>query len=103
VTDFGAFVELTAGVEGLIHISELSHERVRTVGDVVKEGEPVRVKVLSVDEDRRRISLSLKQVAEMPDYTGPEQAAVEEPAQPPKKRKKELKGGLDHSSFSLFG
>lgn len=103
VADFGAFVELTAGVEGLIHISELSHERVRSVGDVVKEGDPVRVKVISVDEDRRRISLSLKQVAEMPDYTGPEPAATEEPAQPAKKRKKALKGGLDHGSFSLFG
>jgi len=81
----------------------LSHERVRSVGDVLKEGDPVRVKVLSVDEDRRRISLSLKQAVDMPDYTGPEHAAAEEPTQPAKKRKKALKGGLDHGSFRLLG
>jgi len=59
-TEFGAFVELSPGVEGLIHISELSRERVRKVSDVVKEGEVVNVRVVSIDQDRRRIGLSLK-------------------------------------------
>jgi len=60
VADFGAFVELSPGVEGLIHISELSRERVRKVSDVVQEGEVVTVRVVSIDHDRRRIGLSLK-------------------------------------------
>jgi ribosomal protein S1 len=91
--DFGAFVELTPGVEGLIHISELSETRVRQVSDVAKPGQAVRVKVLEVDEDRRRISLSLKE-AVAADYAAPADA---EPAasRPEKKRKKTLKGGLD--------
>ncbi len=60
---FGAFVELSPGVEGLIHISELSHERVHKVSSVVKPGELVKVKVVAVDHDNRRIGLSLKQMA----------------------------------------
>jgi ribosomal protein S1 len=60
----------------------------------VREGQAVQAKVLSVDEDERRISLSIKQLATMPDYTGPvaQEAAV---APTPRKRKKPLKGGLD--------
>jgi len=57
---FGAFVELSPGVEGLIHISELSHERVQRVSSVVKPDEVVTVKVLSIDAGQRRIGLSLK-------------------------------------------
>jgi len=96
VTDFGAFVELTPGVEGLIHISELSNTRVTRVTDVVKEGETVQAKVLNVDEDQRRISLSIKQLATVPEYTGPTEAASEpEKPKKSKKRKKPLKGGLD--------
>jgi small subunit ribosomal protein S1 len=66
ITDFGAFVELAPGVEGLIHISQLSHERVPNVGHVVKKGEVIQVKVLSVDSDRQRISLSMKAMTEAP-------------------------------------
>jgi small subunit ribosomal protein S1 len=58
--DFGAFVELAPGVEGLIHISELSHERVQKVSQVVKPDEVVNVTVLSIDPSKRRIALSLK-------------------------------------------
>jgi len=93
-TEFGAFVELTPGVESLIHISELSDGRVRAVTDVVREGETVQAKVLSVDEDQRRIALSVKQLAAMPGYTG-SGSAEDQPARPKKKRKKPLKGGLD--------
>jgi len=93
LAEFGAFVEITAGVEGLVHISEISHERIRSVGDAVQAGQSVQAKVLEVDEDRRRISLSIKQLTTMAEYTGP--AAVEEPAKPQPKRKKPLKGGLD--------
>jgi len=60
--DFGAFVELAPGIEGLIHISELSTERVRRVRDVVTEGQHVEVQVMAVDTDKKRIGLSLKTI-----------------------------------------
>lgn len=63
VADFGAFVELTPGVEGLIHISELATGRVRRVRDVVEEGQSVIVEILSTDPTTRRIALSLKKIA----------------------------------------
>ncbi|WP_175615081.1 30S ribosomal protein S1 [Piscibacillus halophilus] len=59
LTNFGAFVDL-GGVDGLIHISQLSHDHVEKAEDIVKEGEKVKVKVLSVDLDNERIALSLK-------------------------------------------
>jgi ribosomal protein S1 len=55
---FGAFVELAPGVEGLVHISQLSAERVHSAGQVVKVDELITVKVLDIDPQRRRISLS---------------------------------------------
>jgi small subunit ribosomal protein S1 len=86
-TDFGAFVQLDEGVEGLVHISELSPNRVRAVTDVVKQGDVVECKVLGVDPGKRRISLSVKQAQEAP----PAEAAAPPPR---KKRDKPLRGGL---------
>ncbi|MBB72894.1 MAG: hypothetical protein CMJ75_00125 [Planctomycetaceae bacterium] len=60
VAAFGAFVRLAPGIEGLIHISELAHQRVAHVHSVVQDGQQVEVKVLSVDRDSQRIGLSLK-------------------------------------------
>ena len=60
ITDFGAFVDI-GGVDGLVHISQLSHEHVEKPSDVVQEGQKVEVKVLSVDRDNERISLSIKE------------------------------------------
>lgn len=60
LTDFGAFVEV-GGVDGLVHISQLAHHRVEKPSDVVTEGETVKVKVLSIDADSERISLSVKE------------------------------------------
>ncbi len=91
VADFGAFVELVPGVEGLIHISELSDRRVKACGDVVQVGQELEARVLGVDVENRRISLSLKQV-DVPAASN-EKAASEPPKQP-KKRKKPLRGGL---------
>ncbi|MCI1856998.1 MAG: 30S ribosomal protein S1 [Sporolactobacillus sp.] len=59
LTDFGAFVDI-GGVDGLVHISQLAHYHVETPSDVVSEGEKVKVKVLSVDPESERISLSIK-------------------------------------------
>ena len=56
VVDFGAFVDLGDGVEGLVHISELSDKRVKSVSDVLSEGEEVLVKVISIDGNKIRLS-----------------------------------------------
>jgi len=63
IMNFGAFVSLTPGRDGLVHISQLSHERVENVTDVVKEGDMVKVKVLEVDK-QGRIRLSMKEAVE---------------------------------------
>lgn len=60
LTDFGVFVDI-GGVDGLVHISQLAHYRVETPSEVVSEGDQVKVKVLSVDRDNERISLSIKE------------------------------------------
>jgi ribosomal protein S1 len=69
ITDFGAFVELGGGVQGLVHVSELSRSRVAHPSDVVSEGEEIQVKVLKIDEKARRISLSRKALQPDP-WTG---------------------------------
>jgi small subunit ribosomal protein S1 len=66
-TDFGAFVELEQGLEGLIHISELDHRRIHRVTDVVQQGQEVEAQVLSIDLERKRIALSLKSLRAKPD------------------------------------
>ena len=60
ITKFGAFVRILPGVDGLVHISEISNERVEKVSDVLKVGDEVKVKLLDVDFDKKRISLSMK-------------------------------------------
>ena len=60
ITKFGAFVRILPGIDGLVHISEISNERVNKVSDVLKVGDEVRVKLTAVDFDRKRISLSMK-------------------------------------------
>lgn len=66
VVDFGAFVKLEDGIEGLVHISELSHKHVAKAEDVVKSGDQVEVKVISVDPEARRIGLSIKELEPKP-------------------------------------
>jgi len=64
--DFGAFVEIAPGTDGMVHISELAHGFVKQVGDIVKVGDSVRVKVINVD-DNGRIKLSMKALIEKPE------------------------------------
>jgi small subunit ribosomal protein S1 len=93
--EFGAFVEVERGVEGLVHISELSDQRVRQVSDVVKPGDTVQVRVLDVDADNRRLSLSIKRSKE-PAAPEPSAAtASATAAAQKKKRQRPLRGGLD--------
>lgn len=96
IAEFGAFVKIATGVEGLVHVSELAHHRVSSVGNVVSEGQEVDVKVLSIDTDQQRISLSLKgaQAAPAP-KEGATDESVDEPAPAPilPKHRGPLKGG----------
>jgi small subunit ribosomal protein S1 len=66
IRDFGAFVDLGAGVQGLIHVSEMSWSRVSTPSEIVNPGEEITVKVLGVDEEKKKISLGLKQLSDDP-------------------------------------
>ena len=96
--EFGAFVALEPGVEGLVHISELSHKRVWRASDVVKEGDEVDVLVLAVDAEAQRISLSMKALAAPPEPTKKEKEQAESAGVPvPSKRRgpeRPLQGGL---------
>ena len=74
--EFGAFVELEPGVEGLVHISELSHKRVWRASDVVHEGDEIEVLVLSVDAEAQRISLSMQALSK-PEPTKQEKEEAE--------------------------
>jgi small subunit ribosomal protein S1 len=93
--DFGAFVELEPGIEGLIHISELAHQRVRRVADVVQTGQNVLVKILRIDPAQRKISLSLKEAAAKEEPAAPPEEAKEPAAtKPPRPRTTPLRGGI---------
>ncbi len=69
--EFGAFVELAPGIEGLVHISEISHDRIPTPDAVLRRDEVVTCKILSIDHERRRISLSIKALTDAPVRTAP--------------------------------
>jgi small subunit ribosomal protein S1 len=72
LVNFGAFVRVRDGLEGLIHISELSHQRVAHPGDIVHEGQTLKLKIISLDSERHRLGLSLKQAEEPPARPAPE-------------------------------
>ena len=100
VMDFGAFVKLEPGIEGLVHISELAHGRVHRTGDIVAEGQQLEVKVLAVDRENQRISLSLRALLPPPKKQDEEAVADEDlppppdAPKPPPRKHKQLKGGL---------
>lgn len=106
--EFGAFVALEPGVEGLVHISELSHKRVWRTTDVVTEGQEVEVLVLSCDAEAQRISLSMKALLPPPKpkaAEGEEESPAAEPEPQPAPAKprssgpqKPLRGGLGRGS-----
>ena len=85
LVNFGAFVRVREGLEGLIHISELSHQRVAHPGDVVHEGQVLKLKIISLDSERHRLGLSLKQAEEAPVRTMPEPGVA--PAAPAGERR----------------
>jgi len=77
LVSFGAFVEVLPGIEGLVHISQISNKHINTPHEVLKEGQTVQVKVLDVNTDEKRISLSIKELEEQEevvDYELPEES-----------------------------
>ena len=84
VVTFGAFVEIMPGVEGLVHISELAQHHVENPREIVSQGDVVNVKIIEVDADRRRLSLSLKRVEEADDVQPRADGQPLETPQPPR-------------------
>jgi small subunit ribosomal protein S1 len=109
IAQFGAFVRLEPGVEGLVHVSEIATRHIRSVADAVKEGEEVECRVLAVDPDEQRMSLSIKALSPSAgERTGQdEESATAEPEPAPPARKSHsgpLKGGLGgRSAGERFG
>ncbi|MEM1097219.1 MAG: S1 RNA-binding domain-containing protein [Planctomycetota bacterium] len=97
-TDFGAFVEIAPGVEGMVHISELADRRIGQVTDIVKVGDTKTFRIKGIDSDKRKISLSLKEPGQGGSGGGRrgEEAYVPKPAKP-KIPKDKLKSGLGKS------
>src|SRR5207247_7521574 len=100
LTNFGVFVELEPGLEGLLHISELADHKVESPEEVVKVGDEIEVKVLRVDPGERKIGLSRKQLGKE-DEDG-EGAPEEAPPTGGKQRERELRGGTGSSSQQLI-
>jgi small subunit ribosomal protein S1 len=101
--DFGAFVELEPGIEGLVHVSELANKRTWRVTDVVKPGQKVSVMILNIDPEQQRISLSLKAAipVETPKVEEEEEEVETEPVKPPRPRTTPLRGGVGEATFKL--
>jgi small subunit ribosomal protein S1 len=100
LTNFGVFVELEPGLEGLLHISELADHKVESPEEVVKVGDEIEVKILRVDAADRKIGLSRKRL-----HGGPEEEPTEAPpagAAPAKPRERELRGGTGSGTGQLI-
>ena len=79
IKEYGAFVELEPGLDGLVHISEVAHKRVGNIGEELEVGQTVSAKILEIDKDRKRISLSIRETVEAPaEEEAPVEAADEE-------------------------
>jgi small subunit ribosomal protein S1 len=102
IVNFGAFVRVRDGLEGLIHISELSHQRVAHPGDVVHEGQSLKLKVISLDSERHRLGLSLKQAEEAPQRPARERRARPERGYDASQAIQEPEGGIDNTLAAAF-
>src|SRR5207247_1122728 len=113
LVNFGAFVRVRDGLEGLIHISELSHQRVAHPGDVVHEGQALKLKIISLDSERHRLGLSLKQAEEAPARPTPPEPTARAERKPRGDRERERgysmadavqepEGGIDNTLAAAF-
>ena len=100
--DFGAFVELEPGIEGLIHISELSPSRVRRVSDIIKPEQEVEVRVLKIEPEAKKMALTLKPLPNVEPEVE-EDDEDDTPPAPKPERKVPLKGGLGDRESNPFG
>ncbi|WP_320171993.1 30S ribosomal protein S1 [Maridesulfovibrio sp.] len=73
ITDFGLFVEVEEGIEGLVHVSEISHKKIKNPSEMFKEGVTIQAKVIHVSADERRLGLSIKQLKEEEDKRKPKE------------------------------
>ena len=108
LTDFGAFVEVLPGIDGLVHISQISHKRVENPKDVLKVGQEVTVKVLEVNAADERVSLSIKALEERPaqEEGQNEEKRAPRPRRPKRQEKRDFELPETQTGFSmadLFG
>ena len=106
LTDFGAFVEVLPGIDGLVHISQISHKRVENPKDVLSVGQEVKVKVLDVNADAERVSLSIKALEERPAQAENEEKRQSRPRRPKREAKRDYELPETQTGFSmadLFG
>ena len=108
LTDFGAFVEVLPGIDGLVHISQISHKRVENPKDALKVGQEVTVKVLEVNAAAERVSLSIKALEERPaqEEGQKEEKRQSRPRRPRRQEKRDFELPETQTGFSmadLFG
>ena len=108
LTDFGAFVEVLPGIDGLVHISQISHKRVESPKDALKVGQEVQVKVLEVNADAERVSLSIKALEERPaqEEGQKDEKRQSRPRRPKRQEKRDFELPETQTGFSmadLFG
>ncbi|MDO4666342.1 MAG: 30S ribosomal protein S1 [Streptococcus sp.] len=108
LTDFGAFVEVLPGIDGLVHISQISHKRVESPKDALKVGQEVTVKVLEVNAADERVSLSIKALEERPaqEEGQKEEKRQQRPRRPKRQEKRDFELPETQTGFSmadLFG
>ncbi|CTN99418.1 30S ribosomal protein S1 [Streptococcus pneumoniae] len=108
LTDFGAFVEVLPGIDGLVHVSQISHKRIENPKEALKVGQEVQVKVLEVNADAERVSLSIKALEERPaqEEGQKEEKRVARPRRPRRQEKRDFELPETRTGFSmadLFG
>lgn len=108
LTDFGAFVEVLPDIDGLVHVSQISHKRIENPKEALKVGQEVQVKVLEVNADAERVSLSIKALEERPaqEEGQKEEKRVARPRRPRRQEKRDFELPETQTGFSmadLFG
>lgn len=108
LTDFGAFVEVLPGIDGLVHVSQISHKRIENPKEALKVGQEVQVKVLEVNADAERVSLSIKALGERPaqEEGQKEEKRAARPRRPRRQEKRDFELPETQTGFSmadLFG
>ncbi|HET0917387.1 TPA: 30S ribosomal protein S1 [Streptococcus pneumoniae] len=108
LTDFGAFVEVLPGIDGLVHVSQISHKRIENPKEALKVGQEVQVKVLEVNADAERVSLSIKALEERPaqEERQKEEKRAARPRRPRRQEKRDFELPETQTGFSmadLFG